>query len=68
MKAVKIIAVDNYDREHIADILIAENVQQHYAEGISDYLQSKYGGSQASRYYKAVANDYKLWRGMEELA
>jgi hypothetical protein len=63
---MKIIAKDNFARENVADTLIAENVPSYYAPAIAEYLQSKHGGEQASRYYEAVGNDYVLWRGMEE--
>lgn len=64
---MKIIAVDNFAREYIADVLIAENVPSYYAPSIAEFLQSRHGGEQASRYYKAVDDDTVLCRGMEDL-
>jgi hypothetical protein len=63
---VKIISTDNFDRESVADTLIAENVHEYYAKEIAEFLQAKYGGNNASRYYKTVADDYQLWGGMAE--
>lgn len=63
---MKIIAKDNFDRESVADVLIAENVPLYYASSIAHFLQERHGGEQASRYYKAVDDNYVLWRGMEE--
>lgn len=63
---MKIIATDNFNRETVADVLVAENVSAHYAEKIARYLQETHGGLSASRYYTAVEDDYALWRGMEE--
>lgn len=64
---MKIIAKDNFARESVADVLVAESVHLSYAHEIASFLQKTYGGEHASRYYEAVADDYRLWRGMEEL-
>lgn len=64
---MKIIAKDNFARESVADILIAENVPSYYAPAIAEFLQSKHGGDQAARYYTTADDGYVLWRGMEEL-
>lgn len=63
---MKIISKDNFAREAVADVLVAENVPPFYAPFIAEFLQGKYGGEQASRYYEAVDDNYVLWRGMEE--
>ncbi|RWX40807.1 hypothetical protein EHH54_10380 [Rhizobium leguminosarum] len=63
---MKIISKDNFARENVADTLVAENVHDYYAKDIAEFLQSKHGGENASRYYEAVADDYKLWGGMAE--
>ena len=63
---MKIVAKDNFDRESVADVLIADNVPSYYAPAIADFLQERHGGEHASRYYQAVGDDYVLWRGMEE--
>ncbi|MBY3434858.1 hypothetical protein [Rhizobium laguerreae] len=63
---MKIISTDNFARESVADTLIAENVHDYYAKEITEFLQAKYGGENASRYYKAVADDHPLWGGMAE--
>lgn len=64
---MKIISKDNFARESVADCLVAENVHLSYAHHIAEALQKEFGGPNASRYYEAVADDYRLWRGMEEL-
>lgn len=62
---MKLIRMDNFDRDYIADILIAENIKQHYAILIADRLNS--GLSDDSPYfYKAVQNDYKLSGGQND--
>lgn len=66
---MKIIAVDNFDRYGIADVLVAENIRlKHYAEAMCKALNDKFCNSDdAIRYYKVVDDEHKLWRGMAEL-
>lgn len=59
---MKIIAVDNYKRKNVADVLVAENVHPHYGEFIVESLMLNH-----SLFFKLVDDDYKLWRGMDEL-
>lgn len=61
---MKIICVDGYGKENVADILICENVNEYIGQRIVDFLN--YSGDE-SRWYKLVDDDHKLWRGMEEL-
>ncbi|AGR47661.1 hypothetical protein PHIM7_19 [Sinorhizobium phage phiM7] len=62
---MKIIGVDNYNREYCADVLICENVRNTYIGNlIVEYLNSL---ATTDNYYKLVEDDYRLWRGMEEL-
>lgn len=62
---MKIICKDNYDRESVADRLVAESITSHQE---ADFMLAALK-SIASRddYYQIVPDDYKLWRGMEEL-
>ena len=64
---MKIICVDNFNRENMADELVCENVNEYYREHIVDFLNKKFGGDDSFNYYRLVEDDYKLWRGMEEL-
>jgi hypothetical protein len=65
---MKIIGVDNFARETVADLLVCENVANDYVGGIMvGALNDKLGGEHASRYFKLVPAGHKLWRGMEEL-
>lgn len=62
---MKVIGVDNFGRDSVADILIEDNLTAEAAEKVvSDYNDSRF-----TRPYWAIAveNNYKLWRGMEEL-
>lgn len=58
---MKIIAQDNFNREHVSDKLVAENVTDCYAPQIAEFLNLKFGGADAPHYFKAVRNDYKLY-------
>lgn len=66
---MKIISTDNFDREIYSDLLIAENIRiKEYADIMCKALNDKFcNNDYADRFYKAVEDDYKLWRGMEEL-
>ncbi|WP_064199127.1 hypothetical protein [Brevibacillus brevis] len=63
---MKIIAVDNFAREYIADTLIAENVNEYMGKRIVDALNDKQHEN-SQDFFKLVSDDYVLWRGMEEL-
>lgn len=63
---MKIIIVDNYDREGVADVLVAEKVDPYWGEKMVDtmnYNRTDYD----DKYFKLVKDNYDLWRGMEEL-
>ncbi|AUR93424.1 hypothetical protein NVP1187O_111 [Vibrio phage 1.187.O._10N.286.49.F1] len=63
---MKIIAVDAYDRESRANVLIAEGIMPAYADIMVDALNASNAAKYADLYFKAVSDDHKLWRGMEE--
>ncbi len=54
---MKIICVDNFDRENVDDTLIAENVSEHFVKVIVEPLNEKFSGSV---YFRAVPDDHKL--------
>ena len=37
---MKIVCIDNFDREHVSEVLVAENVPEHYADRIVDALNA----------------------------
>lgn len=65
---MKIICTDNFARESIADRLVVEGIE-HEGEAIamSNGLNQAFGGENSPNYYTAVPDNYRLWRGMEEL-
>lgn len=56
---MKIISTDNFDRDYKSDGLVAENVDEFFAELIAKLL-NKHAGMNSQDYFKAVCNDYKL--------
>jgi hypothetical protein len=63
---MKIVMIDNFNRETVADVLIAENVNKHFGEVIVRLLNSREGDS-SPNYFVLKEDSYILWRGMEEL-
>lgn len=64
---MKIIGHSNFDLETVAEFLIAENVPPLYAQTICDAVNNKFSGDDALYFYHVKPDDYKLWRGMEDL-
>jgi hypothetical protein len=57
---MKIIKVDNYDRELYDDVLIAENVHKYYGQIIVDLLNNNPKRFDDD-YFRLVEDDYKLF-------
>lgn len=58
---MKIIKVDNFDRENHSDILVCENVNEFYGKAIVGFLNDKLSGPSIPDYYRLVSDDYKLY-------
>jgi hypothetical protein len=58
---MKIICVDNYDREYYDDVLIAENVHDYYGEIIVNLLNNREHGD-SDDFFKLVPDEYKLFK------
>jgi len=60
---MKIVKVDNFDRENTSDVLIANNVHNFYAEYIAEALNKKFSpGDHSPDFFRAVENDYKPYK------
>jgi len=57
---MKIILVDNFDRDRINDILIAENLNEIWGKRIVDFLCDKYSHHNSPDWFRLVGDDYKL--------
>lgn len=65
---MKIIESDNFGRESVADFVVAEGIKSEaYAKVMCEALQAKYGGEHSQSFFQVQPDDYRLWRGMEEL-
>lgn len=58
---MKLIKVDNYDREYYDDVLIAENVHKGYGELIANLLNNRVGEN-SEDFFKLVEDDYELFK------
>jgi hypothetical protein len=63
---MKIVKVDNFARESIADTLIAENVNEYWGSWIVNRLNEN-TDENGSNYFQLFDDNYVLWRGMDEL-
>ena len=63
----KLILTDNYNRETVADVLVEDHLSNDYAQLRADAYNDKYKHANWDWFAKAVPDDYKLWRGMQEL-
>jgi len=59
---MKIIKIDNFDRDSVSDELIAENVSAYYIEFIVEELNQKYSGSTSPYFFMAVPDDRTLYK------
>jgi hypothetical protein len=58
---MKIINVDNFDRESVDDKLVCENVSDYYGPYIVDFLNEKFSGDNSSNFYRLVKDDHELY-------
>ncbi len=63
---MKIVAKDNYNREEKAERVVADNVSKYMGEIIVKLLNDNEHPHSAT-YFTLEENDYRLWRGLEEL-
>jgi hypothetical protein len=63
---MKVVGIDNFARETVADILVKENISLEEAGRLASELNSGVA-EEPSRWYVVRSDDYQLWRGKEEL-
>lgn len=56
---MKIVQIDNFDRDYVSDVLIAENVNEHFGKLIVDFLNSRESVT-SERYFVLRQDSYKL--------
>ena len=57
---MKIIGSSNFDDEMVSDLLVCENVNEHFGEKIVKLLNDK-GDDYSTYYFKLKPDDYKLY-------
>ena len=58
---MKIIKKDNFDRDSVSDVLIAENVDEHWSEIMASLLNQNFSGSNVADWFVSKPDDYKLY-------
>ncbi len=64
---MKIIMTDNFCRDSVADILIAENIVRSDAEVQAETLNIKYSGETSQYSFVVVPDNYILGKGLEDI-
>lgn len=59
---MKIICVDNFNRENYDDKLVCENIDKFYGEIVVKPLNDKLSGEYSGSFFKLVDDDYKLYK------
>jgi hypothetical protein len=57
---MKIIQVDNFQRDNFDDQLVCEKISLSMGNTIVNFLNHKYSGEHSPVYYRLVEDDYKL--------
>lgn len=58
---MKIISIDNFGRESVSDVLVAEKVSKYFAPIITDLLNEKLSGNHSPYFYRTVDDNYELY-------
>ena len=58
---MKVVAIDNYGRETISDVLIKDNLSIEEADALAWRLNSKAGDETPEKYYVVKNDDYELY-------
>lgn len=59
---MKIICVDNLNRDTYDDKLVCENIDRHYGEIVVNTLNDKLSGEHSESYFRLVEDDYVLYK------
>lgn len=57
---MKIIITDNFNRDYISDVLVAENVKEATSQFICNVV-NKANGEDSDQYWQSKPDDYKLY-------
>lgn len=56
---MKVVRVDNFDRDYIPERLMAEKLTDEEARVIATALNAHFSGPHASHYFRVMADDYQ---------
>lgn len=59
---MKIVGIDNFNRETVNDCLAAQNVPPLYAEVVAEALNAKFSGDHSPIYFVVRPDQYELYR------
>lgn len=58
---MKIVCVDNFNRDYVSDKVIANNVSEYYGKEIVKFLNNKFGGKHSPYFFRMVEEEYELY-------
>lgn len=58
---MKIVAVDNYNRDSVSDVLVAENVPAAWADALVNAWQEQHKNCHSDRWLMVKPDDYRLY-------
>ena len=61
---MKIVAIDNFGRDYVPDLLIAENVNETFLNKIVELLNNKFSGEHSDIFFVVKEDDYVLAKGL----
>ena len=59
---MKIIRVDNFNRESRSDSIVCENINEYLGKIITGFLIEKFSGDNSSDFFRLVDDNYKLYK------
>lgn len=58
---MKIVIVDNFNRDYVSDRLLCENIHEHYGKAVVDFLNQQFSSNSSQDYFALRPDDYKLF-------
>ena len=62
---MKIVRIDNFNRDTVSDVLVCENVNEYYGKFLVEALNNKYSGDYSEDFFRLVEDDYVLYDAYE---
>ena len=58
---MKVIKIDNFNRDNVSDVLICENVKKYIGEFFVKSLNEAFSSGNSPDFFRLVPDDYKLY-------